>query len=57
MRIVVFGVFARSILLIANLAEPETRTLSGRLAALRFASGRPAKNGPSNASLESLQTT
>jgi hypothetical protein len=36
MRIVVFGVFARFILLIAHLAEPKARTLSGRLAALRF---------------------
>jgi hypothetical protein len=33
--IVVFRLFAQSILLIAH-PEPETRTLSGRLAALRF---------------------
>jgi hypothetical protein len=36
MKIVVFRLFARSVLLIAHLAEPKTRTLSGRLAALRF---------------------
>jgi hypothetical protein len=34
--IVVFRLFAQSILLIAHLAEPEMQTLSGRLAALRF---------------------
>jgi hypothetical protein len=36
MRIVAFRVFAKSILLVAHLAEPKARTLSGRLAALRF---------------------
>ncbi len=36
MKIVIFRLFARSVLFIARLAEPEARTLSGRLAALRF---------------------
>jgi hypothetical protein len=36
MKIVVFRIFARSVLLFANLREPETLTLSGRLTALRF---------------------
>ncbi len=36
MKIVVFRLFGRSVLLIADLTEPETLTLSGRLAALRF---------------------
>lgn len=33
MKIVVFRIFARSVLLIANLRKPETLTLSGRLTA------------------------
>jgi len=36
MKIVVFRLFGRSVLLIADLTEPEALTLSGRLAALRF---------------------